>query len=53
MVDHPDSVKLYIDETFTPPPFKPFKIFIVKKKFLPISAKDDNDQDILKKELLN
>ena len=47
VVDHPDSVKLYIDETFTPPPFKPLRIFIVKKKFLPISAKDDNDQDIL------
>ncbi len=47
VVDHPDSVISYIDETFTPPPFKPLRIFIVEKKFLPVLAKDDNDQDIL------
>ncbi len=49
VVDHPDSEDIYVDETFTPPPFPPFRIYTVAEKHLPLSAQDGNGTDLLAK----
>lgn len=41
VLDHPDSLDLYINETFTPPPYPPKRIYSVAKIYLPLSAVDD------------
>ncbi|MEJ2051761.1 MAG: hypothetical protein P8Y60_18370, partial [Calditrichota bacterium] len=46
-VDHPDSVDIYVDEHFTPPPFPPLKIYPVVHKRFPLSARDDKGHDEL------
>ena len=50
-LDHPDSVDLYINETFSPPPFPPKRIYRVAQKHLPLSAVDNKGND-LKQSLL-
>lgn len=49
VVDHPDSVEIFVDGTFTPPPFPPFRIYTVTNKRQPVSARDDRGNDVLKK----
>ena len=46
-VDHPDSVDVFVPEQFSPPPFPGNKIFQVKEKHLPVSAKDEQGNDVL------
>jgi Flp pilus assembly protein TadD len=46
-VDHPDSVEVYVAEQFSPPPFPGYRIFQVKEKHLPVSAKDTQGNDVL------
>ncbi len=49
VVDHPDSVEIYIDEQFTLPPFSPLKIHTVAQHLLPIAVTDQSGQDLLPK----
>lgn len=49
VLDHPGDVNIYIDETFTPPPFKPFKVYSVKSKYLPVLAQDEKGNSVLDK----
>jgi Tfp pilus assembly protein PilF len=46
-VDHPDSVEIYVDERFVPPPFPPLHIYQVAQKRLPKSACDESGNDLL------
>jgi tetratricopeptide (TPR) repeat protein len=46
-VDHPDSVDIFVPEQFSPPPFPGKQIYQVKEKILPVSATDDNGNDVL------
>lgn len=46
-VDHPDSVDVFVPEQFSPPPFPGNKIYQIKDKKLPVSAKDSNGNDVL------
>mgnify|MGYP005846075043 CR=1 FL=1 len=39
-VDHPDSVEVFVDEKFTPPPFPELRIYKFSQKILPVSATD-------------
>lgn len=48
-VDHPDSVDVYADERFVPPPFPGKKLYQVADKHLPLSAKDEKGNDLLHK----
>ncbi|MEE9166682.1 MAG: FG-GAP-like repeat-containing protein, partial [Candidatus Neomarinimicrobiota bacterium] len=48
VVDHPDSVDIFVDEKFIPPPFVPFRIYAVKRKQLPVSARDSRGKDVLR-----
>ena len=51
ILDHPDSIDLYVNETFSPPPFPPKRIYRITQKFLPKSAIDNRGND-LKQSLL-
>ena len=46
-VDHPDSVDIFVDEQFSPPPFPGLKIYKVPKKHIPVSAMDSKGNDVL------
>jgi hypothetical protein len=46
-VDHPDSVDVFVPEQFSPPPFPGYKVFQVKEKHIPVSAKDSRGDDVL------
>lgn len=46
-VDHPDSVDVYVPEQFTPPPFPGCKIYQVSQKHFPVSAIDQEGNDVL------
>ena len=48
-VDHPDSVDVYADERFVPPPFPGRKVYQVADKHLPVSARDEKGNDLLPK----
>ncbi len=48
-VDHPDSIDVYADERFVPPPFPGKKLYQVADKHLPLSAKDEKGNDLLPK----
>jgi hypothetical protein len=39
-VDHRDSIEVFVDEQFSPPPFPDYRIYQVAGKHLPVSAKD-------------
>ncbi len=47
VVDHPDSVDVYVPEQFTPPPFPGCKIYQVSQKRFPVSAVDSEGNDVL------
>ncbi|MFQ5709051.1 MAG: FG-GAP-like repeat-containing protein [bacterium] len=46
-IDHPDSLDLFIDERFVPPPVPPLEIFEVRKRQLPKSVTDGEGNDLL------
>jgi len=46
-IDHPDSVDVYIDEKFIPPPYPPLKFYPVSNKKIPESAIDEQDNNLL------
>jgi hypothetical protein len=46
-VDHPDSVDVYADERFVPPPFPGKTVYRVSRKWLPVSARDGQGHDLL------
>ena len=46
VVDHPDSVDIFVPEQFSPPPFPGLDIFQINKKQFPISAKDAHGNDL-------
>ena len=45
-LDHPDSIDVYINETFSPPPYPPKRIYRVSQKHHPVSALDDRGNDL-------
>ena len=47
VVDHPDSIDIFVDEKFIPPPFPPLKIYSISKQQTPLSATDDKGNDLL------
>ncbi len=47
VVDHPDSVEIYVDERFVPPGPPSLRIYQVASKRLPVSAVDDGGKDQL------
>jgi tetratricopeptide (TPR) repeat protein len=47
VVDHPESVDIFVDEQFSPPPFPGYEVFKVKNKQIPISATDTYGDDVL------
>ena len=49
VVDHSDDINIYIDETFTLPPFYPFKVYSIKSKHLPVLAKDGKGNNVIDK----
>jgi hypothetical protein len=46
LVDHPNSVGIYIDEKFVPPPYPPLRIFPVAQEVAPVSATDERGNDV-------
>lgn len=46
VVDHPDSVDIYVDEQFVPPPYPQLKIHPVSKKTAPVLATDSYGNDV-------
>jgi Tfp pilus assembly protein PilF len=47
VLDHPDSIAVYIDERFVPPPYPPLRIHSVANKRSPLSAMDEQGNDLL------
>jgi tetratricopeptide (TPR) repeat protein len=48
-VDHPDSVNIFADERFVPPPYPGRKIYQVSDEHLPVSATDGKGNNLLPK----
>ena len=46
-VDHPDSLDIFVPEQFSPPPFPGLKIFALSEKRIPLSAVDNNGNNVL------
>lgn len=46
-VDHPDSVNVFADERFVPPPFPGKKVYEVGNEHLPVSATDGKGTNLL------
>ncbi|MDX2444570.1 MAG: FG-GAP-like repeat-containing protein [Bacteroidales bacterium] len=46
-LDHPDSVEVYVDERFSPPPYPEHRVYSVSKKHFPISVEDGQGNDLL------
>lgn len=46
-VDHPDSIDIFVEEQFTPPPFPGFDVYTIGKTYLPVSATDSYGNDLL------
>ena len=46
-VDHPDSVDVFVDETFVPPGPVALTLFQVPRRVLPLSAVDERGNDVL------
>jgi hypothetical protein len=47
VVDHPDSVDIFVPEQFSPPPFPGLDIIEVSEKHFPIAANDGENNDLL------
>ncbi|WP_171037839.1 CRTAC1 family protein [Dyadobacter luticola] len=48
-IDHPDSVDVFADERFVAPPFPGKKVYPLAAKNLPVSAVDEEGNDVLPK----
>jgi len=46
-VDHPDSVEVFVDETFVPPAPVKLRLYQVARREVPLSAVDDRGNDVL------
>lgn len=46
-VDHPDSVQIFADEKFLPPPYPGRKIYQVTHPYLPVSATDGKGNNLM------
>lgn len=46
-VDHPDSIDVFADERFVPPPFPGKEVYRVGHKWSPVSARDGQGHDLL------
>jgi len=46
VVDHPDSVEIYVDEQFVPPPYPPLQIHHVSQAIEPVMAKDGYGNEV-------
>jgi len=47
VVDHPDSIGIYMDEKFSPPPFPGKEIYKTVEEHLPVSATDSLGNNLL------
>ena len=47
VIDHPDSIDVFVPEQFSPPPFPGLDIYHINKKYFPISAIDSYGNDLL------
>jgi hypothetical protein len=47
VVDHPENIDIYVPEQFSPPPFPGEKIYKVDKKHFPVSAFDDEKNNVI------
>ena len=47
VVDHPASEDIFVPEQFSPPPFPGLKIYHVRNKIIPVSAKDRERTNVL------
>ncbi|MBE9512093.1 MAG: hypothetical protein IMY71_14585, partial [Bacteroidetes bacterium] len=47
VLDHPDSVEVFVDERFSPPPYPEYRVHSVTEKRIPLSAKDGKGNDLL------
>ncbi len=47
VLDHPDSIDLYVDERFTPPGNSGYKVYQVREKHIPVSAINKNGTNLL------
>ncbi len=45
--DHPAEVELYTNDKFKSPPFPEFRLFGVKRRVYPVSARDQHGADVL------
>ncbi len=46
-VDHPREVEVFVPEQFSPPPFPGMQLYQIKRKYVPVSAVDGQDRDVL------
>ncbi len=47
VLDHPDSIEVFVDEKFSPPPYPEYRVYSVSQKQFPVSAKDGKGNDML------
>ncbi|UCG26818.1 MAG: hypothetical protein JSV24_07500, partial [Bacteroidales bacterium] len=47
VLDHPDSVEVFVDERMLPPSTPDYSIYQVKEKHLPVSARNENGINLL------
>jgi Tfp pilus assembly protein PilF len=47
VLDHHDSVEVFVDERLTPPPVPGYKVYQVSQKHIPVSASGMNGVDLL------
>ena len=45
-VDHPDSVEIFVDEQFVPPPYPPLEIHPVSRKIFPVRALNGSGYEV-------
>lgn len=48
-VDHPDTIDIYVDEKFTPPPYPPLVLHAVTRKIYPSRAVDSWGNEVTEK----
>ena len=46
-VDHPDSVEIFVEEQFSPPPFPGYKVYTIGEKIVPVSATGNEGNNVL------